>query len=389
MSGWLVSRDRQGGAFPRICVGILLLAFPPAGAAPGVQADSITFGQSACFSGPNAYLGRHYQAGILAAFAEQNNQGGVGGRELELQGLDDGYEPERAAANAEKFVAENNIFAIIGGVGTPTARRIAPVLRSAGIPFVGQVTGAAFLRDAELYPNVISLRAGYLDETRMLVNHIIEQGKSRFGIIYQDDAFGLAVLRNYKAVLDEQEGHYPILAKTTYSRNTHAVHTGLFTMAKADLDAILLVGTYSANAEIINLANALGHTYITANVSFVLSRELKKRIEAPNERILVTEVVPNPDDTDLPLVQRYRRALESKYGQGRAGKWVSEVSLEGYILGRFVIAVLERMGEEWTRENFMTQALSSGPVSLDGWIVEFPPGTNTGSTYVRLINFGK
>ena len=359
-------------------------------ATKGVDADTVVFGQSACFTGPNKKLGLHYRAGIQAAFRERNDQGGVNGRSLELVSLDDAYEPEQAAENAERFVSEDSVLAVIGGVGTPTAKRIAPLLRTAKIPFVGPFTGADFLRDAKQYPNVVNLRAGYFDETRMLVDHIVrDRVKSRLGIIYQDDAFGRSVLRNYKKVLDEYD--IPILAKTSFSRNTHAVHASLFALAKADLDAILIVGTYSANSEIINLANSLGHEYIIANLSFVLSYELKKMVNAPSDRILVTEVMPDANDTNRQVVRKFQRALGAEYGQqaGPVEDMINEVSLEGYILGRFVITVMERMGDELTREQFMVQALLSGPVAIDDWKLEFEPGTNTGSHYIRLTDLGE
>ena len=364
----------------------ILFMLPAAVSTAG--AESVVFGQSACFSGPNERLGFHYRAGIEAAFQESNERGGVNGRALELVSLDDAYEPEQAAANAERFAAENEVLAVIGGVGTPTAKRIAPVLRTAGIPFVGPFTGADFLRNPKRFPNVINLRAGYFDETRLLVEHILkERGKNRFGIIYQDDAFGRSVLKNYKTVLDEHG--VPILAKTAFSRNTHAVQASLFALAKADLDAILIVGAYAANAEIINLAHSLGHQYIIANLSFVLSYELKKEVSEPNDRILVTEVMPDADDTRRPVVRSFHRALESAAaGTKTADYAINEVSLEGYILGRFVIAVLERMGDQVTRQNFMVQALSSGPVAVDDWTLEFEPGTNTGSSYIRLTDLG-
>ena len=370
---------------------VLLWATMPAAATTGISDTSIVFGQTACFSGPNKQLGFNYRAGLRAAFREQNDRGGVNGRSLELISLDDAYEPDQAAANAARFASENDVFAVIGGVGTPTAKRIAPLLRTAKIPFVGPFTGAAFLRDARRFPNVVNLRAGYLDETRMLVRHILrERGKSRLGIIYQDDAFGRSVLKNYKTVLDEYG--LPILGKTAFSRNTHAVQASLFALAKADLDAILIVGSYPANTEIINLAHSLGHEYITANLSFVLSYELKKRISAPTDRILVTEVMPDANDTSLEVVRSFHRALGVEGGMDNGGReaeyTVNEVSLEGYILGRFIITVLERTGEELTRERFLEQALSSGPIAIDDWMLSFEPGTNSGSTYIRLIDLG-
>ena len=151
------ARRRRG---PWLAVVLALLAGSSSAADIGVDADSITFGQSACFTGPNSDLGLLYRSGILAAFAVQNQRGGVKGKSVELMALDDGYESERAATNAETFVSENDVFAVLGGVGTPTAKRIAPILRSAKIPFIGHVTGADFLRDPGRYPNVVNHAGG-------------------------------------------------------------------------------------------------------------------------------------------------------------------------------------------------------------------------------------
>ena len=355
-----------------------------AAAAPGVDGERIVFGQTACFTGPNAKLGLMYRTGILAAFAERNAEGGVKGRTLELLSLDDAYEPELAAANAERFISDGEIFSVIGAVGTPTSKRIVPMLRSAEIPFVGPLTGADFLRDAELYPHIVNLRASYFEESELLVEHMIELGAARFGIIYQDDAFGRAALRDYKKLLDAR--NIPLLARNAYTRNTHAVHTSLFSLEKADLDAILLVGSYPANSTIINLANSLKNDYFMASLSFVFSYELRKLLDEVDGEIIVTEVVPDAADTDKQIIRRYRQAIAEESEREGLIDTVNEVSLEGYILGRFVIAVLDRIDGELTRDNFLRNALSSEPVHLDDWTLEFEPGTNSGSHYIRLIH---
>ena len=358
-----------------------------ANADTGVHDDRIVFGQSAVFSGPNRNLGLQYRAGLLAAFAERNATGGVAGRVLELISLDDGYEPDQAAANAERFVSENDVFAVIGAVGTPTSRRIAPVLRTAEIPFVGPFTGTDFLRDAERYPYVVNLRTGYLQEIEVLVDHmLLDRGVNRFGVIYQDDAFGRTVLANYKTVLDRHD--IPILAKASYTRNSHAVHSALFSLEKADLEAILIVGSYAAGAEIINLANSLGHTYIMASLSFAPSYELTREIAEPSPRIIMTEVMPSVGDPDLEVVRNFHGAMAAMPGDALEGEAPHEVALEGYILGRFVISVLERMEDEWTRDDFVTTALSAEPVQIDDWELGFEPGSSTGTDFIRLIDFG-
>ena len=364
----------------------LLLAPSLSAAAPGVSANAVVFGQTVSISGPARTPGLLFQSGLLAALAERNALGGVGGRQLKLISLDDGYEPQRAAANAKRFAAENDVLALIGGTGTPTTKRAAPVLRGAGIPLVGVLSGADFLRDAKRYPNLVHLRASYSQEVRALVDHVVrDHGKKRFGIIYQDDAFGRSILKSYRAAL---AGHkLRVLAKASFSRNTHAVHAGLFVLQKADLDVLMIGGTGAASAEIINLANDLGYDYIMTILSIAQSKNLRRMLDAQNSKILASEVLPDANDTSRKIVRSYQRAILARAEEKRNGSVppaFNQLSLEGYILGRFVIAVLERTGKEVTRKRFLQQALASGAMLIDDWAVEFKPGTNFGSKYVRM-----
>ena len=72
----------------------------------GISEDRILFGQSAAFSGPARELGINMRLGILAAFNEANEHGGVHGRLLELQSLDDAYEPEDAIVMTRNLIEQ-------------------------------------------------------------------------------------------------------------------------------------------------------------------------------------------------------------------------------------------------------------------------------------------
>lgn len=356
-------------------------------AAPGVTGDTVTFGQSGCFTGTCATPGLQYRAGILIAFHERNRVGGVNGRELKLVSRDDAYEPERAAANADWFAATGEVFAVIGGIGTPTARRIAPALRRAKIPFVGHYTGADFLSDARRYPNVVNVRTVYAEEVRRLVVHMFEElGARRFGIIFQDDSFGRSVLASYESALEAFD--LSILAKSSYSRHTHAVHASVFVMEKADLDVVMLATTTGPAADAINTARSLGHEYTVGLLSFVESERLRVLLDHPYERILLTRVTPDATDDSVALVRRFHRALAAyRNAEPEASERVADPgALEGYILGRFIIDVLERIPDEPTREAFLAAALNPEPVVIDEWVIAFEEGTNVGSNYVRLID---
>ena len=377
-----------------------MLALPGVlAAAPGVTEGKLVFGQTAGFSGPNGHLGTHINAGIQAAFSARNRQGGIDGRRLELIVKDDGYEPNVAAANAAEFVEMDNVFAVIGGVGTPTLRRSAPILREAKIPLVGMFTGADFLRNPRTFPNVVNLRSSYRKEVEALVGHMINDlGRKRFGVIYQDDAFGRSVLADYVTVLNQHD--LPILAKSTYTRNTHAVHASLFMLDKADLDALLLVGSYTANADVINLAFLLGQDYVMANLSFAAPHDLidllSDKSPAALEKVLISQVVPDPTDTSLALVRNFHRdiahsdviaSILTSTGDASGLHLIDTVSLEGYIIGRFVIDVVDRLDGDLERDRFLAAALASEPVQIDDWTIQIPTNTNTGSDYVRLIDW--
>ncbi|MDE0152124.1 MAG: ABC transporter substrate-binding protein [Bdellovibrionales bacterium] len=121
----------------------------------GVTQNSILFGQSAILSD----IGLNMRKGILAAFNEVNQEGGIYGRQLKLISLDDSYEPEKTVENTRQLI--NKVFALIGGVGTPTSRAVLPMISETSIPYIGPFTGAEFLRDKK-QKNVINIRASYM-----------------------------------------------------------------------------------------------------------------------------------------------------------------------------------------------------------------------------------
>ena len=103
----------------------------------------------------------------------------------------DGYEPEAAIENIRELIAEHRVFALIGAVGTPTARSSVPVAAAAGVPYIAPFTGAPFLRDGQ-WQNVINLRASYYQETEAMLAFLTGQGLTRVAVAYQDDSFGRA-----------------------------------------------------------------------------------------------------------------------------------------------------------------------------------------------------
>src|SRR6516164_2943647 len=113
----------------------------------GVTDNEIRFGISAPFTGPAKELGQHMKQGIEAAFNAANAKGGVYGRQLRLVAVDDGYEPMRTATTMKQLYEKDQIFGLVGNVGTPTAVIALPYALDRKMLFFGAFTGAGLLRN--------------------------------------------------------------------------------------------------------------------------------------------------------------------------------------------------------------------------------------------------
>jgi branched-chain amino acid transport system substrate-binding protein len=351
-------------------------------AEPGVSDDKILLGQSAAFQGPASALGLGVREGLLAAFDEVNKAGGIHGRRLELVSYDDGYEPTSAIDNTKRLIQDDQVFALVGEVGTPTSKAVQPIATAAGVPFIGPFTGAGFLRDARLR-NVINIRASYDEETEAWIRYLVDDlDIDRVAILYQDDSFGRAGLSGVVKALDQRG--MSLVAEGTYMRNTTAVKTAFLTIRRSRPDAVVMVGAYKPCAEFIKLARRFDLDVRFVNISFVGSQALATELGADGEGVIVTQVVPLPDDRDIPVVRRYREALLASSPESQPGF----VSLEGYLIGRLVVEALQRTGPDLTREKLLTTIYDAGTFDLDGLRLTYGPGDNQGMDEVFLTVIG-
>jgi len=349
---------------------------------PGVTATRILFGQSAAFSGPAQELGRNMRLGIEAAFSEANRRGGVHGRSLELVSRDDAYEPEAAIANTIHLIEVDQVFALIGAVGTPTSRSATPVAAEAGIPYIAPFTGAEFLRDAS-WGNVLNLRASYYQETEEMVARLTEDlGVSRIAVLYQDDSFGRAGYRGVRLALDRR-AMQPV-SIGLYPRNTTAVKTALLDLQRGEPEAVIMIGAYQPVAALIRWARHVGLDPTFLTVSFVGSNALAQELGAAGAGVYVTQVVPFPSDDTLPVVAAYLRALAAHDAAAVPGF----VSFEGYLAGRLAVAGVQGCGTAPAPDCFLDSLLRSDEIDIDGFTLRYGASDNQGSDAVFLTRIG-
>src|SRR5205814_10703901 len=135
-----------------------------------------------------------------------------------------------------------------------------------------------------------------------------------------------------------------LVASGTFRRNTTAVKSALLEIMKANPEAVVTVGPYKPVAEFIKLARQAKMDAVFVAISFVGSDALAQELGDKGAGVIVSQVVPYPWDTSVPVVASYQAALTA--ANGKAGF----VSLEGYLVGRLVVQALKRVSGEPTRE---------------------------------------
>ena len=338
------------------------------------QDNRIVLGQSAAFSGPAMQLGTQFHAGARLWFDQLNAKGGVGGRQIEIRHLDDGYEPDRCVANTEKLI-KDEVFALFGYIGTPTSLAALPLATSARVPFIAPFTGAMGLREP-FKREAFHLRASYDDETALIVKQLIELSQNRIGVFYQNDAYGKAGLSGVTKALAARQ--LKPVAEGTVERNSEDVAAAVAKLAKSGAQAIVQIGAYKACAAFIRQAKQAGYGGKFYNVSFVGTQALADELGKDGAGVVVSQVVPSPYNPARPVSREFVAAAKQ---QGRVQANLS--SMEGYLAAKLFTEGLKRAGGKPTREALIA-ALESINEDFGGYRVSFGPGNHVASKFVEL-----
>jgi branched-chain amino acid transport system substrate-binding protein len=351
-----------------------LLAAPTLLKAQG--SNKIILGQSAAFTGPAAELGIQFQQGAKLWFEQLNAQGGIGGKMVEIRSLDDGYEPDRCAANTQKLIAED-VHALFGYIGTPTSLAALPLLTKAQVPFIAPFTGAMGLRDP-FNKQVFHLRASYNDETALIVRQLTNLGLKRIAVFHQNDAYGKAGLDGVTLALDKQ-GLKPV-ATATVERNSVDVAAAVRAINATMPDAVVQISAYKSCAAYIRAARAAGYGGTFYNVSFVGTQALADELGKDGAGVVVSQVMPSPYSAARPIAREFADAVR-KAGNVQA----NFSSMEGYLAAKVVTEGLKRAGARIGSREALVQGIESiGSQSLGGFQVNFSASNHVASSFVEL-----
>lgn len=369
----------------------------------GVDNSSIQIGGVMDLLGDSSGLGQGMKLGLETALANQN----IDGKRFVLNIVNDFYNPQTTIEATQELINQG-IFVMMGNVGTPTARVSLPILAENKIPAVGFFTGAGLLRPG--IGDVINYRASYVQEVAAVIETAFSAGLKAAEICayVQNDSYGMAGIAGIKAVFANQPDTQELIAMLdrimnmegpnpprnnvgpvgVYVRNTLKSKDGYESLKNWELLSgstcrlVITVGTYVPIANFAGYSRYKGESWLISAVSFTGAENFRISLEENGitEGVIMTQVVPDLN-SPLPIVAQAREVL---------GEQLNYVSLEGFIVGRMFLKIMESLEGDITRANFLN-AVRGQVFNLDGLVLDFT-NDNQGSdmvlmTYLKDSNY--
>lgn len=234
----------------------------------GVSKNEIVIGSIQDLSGPIAGFGKQVRLGMMLAVDEVNEQGGVNGRKLKLLVEDSAYDPKKAVLAAQKLVNQDKIFIMIGHIGTAQNMAAMPVQFEKNVINFFPVTAAREMYEP-FHRLKYSFAATYYDQMRTAVPKLAkEKGAKKICSMYQDDEFGLEVLRGAEAGL--KANGMEMAEKTSYKRGATDFSSQIQKLQSSGCDFVVLGTIIRETIGGIATARKLGYnpTFIGSSAAY-------------------------------------------------------------------------------------------------------------------------
>lgn len=361
-------------------LGLAASAGASAQASQGVTKDSITLGSIQDLSGPLAGFGKQVRMGMMLRVDEANEQGGVNGRKLELKVEDSGYDPKRAVLAAQKLVNQDKIFMMVGHIGTAQNLAAMPVQFSKNVINFFPVTAAREMYEP-FHKLKYSFAATYYDQIRLEAPKLIkEKNAQKVCTIYQDDEFGLEVMRGGEAALKAMGREYT--EKTTFKRGATDFSSQVAKMKSAGCDFVILGTIIRETIGTIGEARKTGFNPTFLGSSAAYTDLIHKLGGKAMDGLYAAMTVQHPylDESSQPI-----RFWANKY-KTKFNEDPTVFSVYGYMAIDAFIKAAQKAGPNLSTDSFIKamDTMTFAPDMFGSAEMTFGPQKRLGSNLARL-----
>ncbi|MEI6734527.1 MAG: ABC transporter substrate-binding protein [Comamonadaceae bacterium] len=317
------------------------------GAQQGVSDTEIVLGSIQDLSGPLAGFGKQDRLGMMLAVDEINEQGGINGRKIRLIVEDSGYDPKKAVLAAQKLVNQDKIFMMMGHIGTAQNMAAMPVQFEKNVINFFPVTAAREMYEP-FHKLKYSFAATYYDQMRRAVPQMVkEKGVRRVCTIYQDDDFGLEVLRGGEAGLKSINMDYA--EKTSFKRGATDFSSQVAKMKAAGCELVVLGTIIRETIGTIGESRKTGFNPVFLGSSAAYTDLIHKLGGKAMDGMYATMTVQNPytDEASQPI-RFWANKYKTKFNEDPA-----VFSVYGYLIINTFANAATKAGKNLTTDSFI------------------------------------
>ncbi len=332
----------------------------------GVSKTSITIGQTTALSGPAAALALPFHQGAKLYFERINAAGGINGRSINFQSLDDAGNPATARTHAQKLL-QGGMLALFGTYGSPQTIAAYEALKGSNTLLFAPMAAADELQGAN-FPNIYAVRPDYSLEALAIVRHSETLGAKRLGIVHGKDSESLSAL-------DAGKRSMQALGANTLGE---AGFEGIDKLLALRLESLLVIGTPQEAAKAIREARSKGFRGPIYGFSNTGESLLAEQLGSAGAGVVIARVTPRSDNAKSAVV----RELMADAQAAKLGK-PNVYMLEGYVAARALAEAIRKAGKEPTQAKLRKAIEGISEWDMGGFRVSFDGGRN-GSKLVEL-----
>ncbi len=345
-------------------------------AEPGLGARSVRVGVMMPLSGDLAEVGSAFVQGARAAAEEINRQGGVAGRKIQLLPLDtmnvaaDALEQVRDVLHAS--ASEEQVFALLGTVGLPSAQAVLPELEKSGIALIGPLTGLV-AHQSEARDLIFPVRRPDEEVILGLIKLLDIMAVKQLAIVHPrtPDA-----TRQMKMLRDAAKARgVTVVAQVDVGDTNIDLRAEVAKLTAAHPDVILSLGWYQMTEALVRQMRAAGYKGLFATHSDVGTLRLMASLKDMSRGLGVASGIPSPYSSALPMAREFRAAMEHVADAARSPP--DEASFEGYLAVRVFADGLRQLAGNPTRSG-LRQALMARPLDISGLVFDYRSSANRG-----------
>ena len=325
-------------------------ASPGAEQVPGVTDTEIKLGTHLPRSQTPAAAYAPIGDGLRAYFDYINDtEGGVYGRKITLLIGDDHYNPSDTVEVVRKLVEQDQVFAIVAGLGDATHLAVYKYLEERGVPDLFISSGISNWTEP-----LVRTRFGgnpvYIVEGEMLGRYIAQHHNGKkLGLLIQNDEFGWEGEAGIRRGIEGSD--VEVVARETYETVQWDVAAQTQRLRNAGAEVLGVYAIPPPGASLVKTAREVLNWDVPIIITGVDAVDLFIQLAgAENAEGIVSVVFGHMVyEKDIPGVSKHYDIME-KYGRGVP---VSNFTLYGSAIAYLVVEGLKRAGPDLTRDSLI------------------------------------